>query len=364
MTDPKDGAPRRGPVLIDLDEDAAQPPRAPRTSPGGEQDTPGSANPGAEPLNPATAPAVPDTADGPYGPTAFQHAATLAARPRSALGRFFWAAFSALLGFVLSIAAWRFAADLMARAPLLGWIATALIGALLLALLGLALRELIALSRLRRIDTTRIAAEHALATGVLSDARAATAQVVSLYAAREDLRWGRDRFATRREDVFDAEGLLHLAEAELLAPLDKAALREVEGAARQVATVTAVVPLALADVATALTANLGMIRRIAEIYGGRSGTLGSWRLTRAVMAHLVATGAVAVGDDLIGSVAGGNILSKLSRRFGEGIVNGALTARVGVAAMEVCRPLPFHGTPRPSVVRVVQRALTGLFGRD
>ena len=70
--------------------------------------------------------------------------------------------------------------------------------------------------------------------------------------------------------------------------------REVEAAARQVATVTAIVPLALADLFTALTANLRMIRRIAEVYGGRAGTLGSWRLTRSVLTHLVATGAVAV----------------------------------------------------------------------
>jgi putative membrane protein len=91
--------------------------------------------------------------------------------------------------------------------------------------------------------------------------------------------------------------------------------------------------------------------------------LGGWRLTRAVLGHLVATGAVAVGDDLIGSVAGGGLLSKLSRRFGEGVVNGALTARVGVAAIEVCRPLPFHGQPAPRVTVLVRRALTGLFER-
>jgi CRP-like cAMP-binding protein len=85
----------------------------------------------------------------------------------------------------------------------------------------------------------------------------------------------------------------------------------------------------------------------------------SWRLTRAVLSHLVATGAVAVGDDLLGSVGGGHLLSKVSRRFGEGIVNGALTARVGIAAIEVCRPLPFHGQPRPTVTGTIQRALTG-----
>ena len=187
------------------------------------------------------------------------------------------------------------------------------------------------------------------------------AKTSRLYAGREDTRWGRDRLAERLPDQFDATGLFALAEAELLSPLDRAATLEIEAAARQVATVTAVVPLALADVVAALTANIRMIRRIAEIYGGRSGTLGSWRLARAVLTHLVATGAVAVGDDLIGSVAGGGVMSKISRRFGEGVVNGALTARVGVAALEVCRPLPFTRSRRPSVSGIVKRALTGLF---
>ena len=150
----------------------------------------------------------------------------------------------------------------------------------------------------------------------------------------------------------------------MLTPLDAMAEREVETAARQVATVTALVPLAFADVIAALTANIRMIRQIAQVYGGRSGTLGSWRLTRAVIAHLVATGAVAVGDDLMGSLGGGHILGKISRRFGEGLVNGALTARVGVAAMEVCRPLPFSEGKRPKVSRLVGRALTGLFEKE
>jgi putative membrane protein len=58
---------------------------------------------------------------------------------------------------------------------------------------------------------------------------------------------------------------------------------------------------------------------------------------------------VAVGDDLIGSVAGGGVLSKVSRRFGEGVINGMLTARIGIAALDLCRPLPFSDQSRPSV---------------
>ena len=82
---------------------------------------------------------------------------------------------------------------------------------------------------------------------------------------------------------------------------------------------------------------------------------------RSVATHLLATGIVSVGDDMIGSIAGGHVLARISRRFGEGMVNGALTARVGIAAMDVCRPLPFAALPRPKVSNVIGRALTGLF---
>jgi len=318
----------------------------------------------AAPADPATAPPVPETS-APPAPDgrAMQTVATLAGRRPSLLGRWFWALLLALLGTVVSIAAVEFVSGLLLTRPVLGYAVTGLMAVFLLVLLMICLREAAAFSRLGRIDKLRRAADAALNAGDLAQARAVATRLLSLYAGREDTRWGRDRLTEYVDEQFDADSVLGLAEAELLTPLDAAATREIEAAARQVATVTALVPLAFADVITALTANLRMIRRIAEIYGGRSGTLGSWRLARAVMAHLVATGAVAIGDDLISSVAGGSVLSKLSRRFGEGIVNGALTARVGVAAMDVCRPLPFVNAKRPSVTGLVKRALTGLFGQ-
>ena len=316
--------------------------------------------PGA--ATPASAPPVPD-ADLPE-PRAMQAAARIAARRGSRLGRLFWAMLAALLGLILSLAAYDFVTGLLLRNPVLGTLAGGLFAALALLLLLFALRELAALARLARVDAIQRAAGAALAAGDPAAARAVAERLTRLYAGRRDLALGRANLAARGAEMFDADGILGLAEAELLAPLDKAARREVEAASRTVAGVTALVPLAFADVAAALFANLRMIRRIAEIYGGRAGTLGSWRLLRAVMLHLLATGAMAVGDDLIGSLAGGGMLAKLSRRFGEGVVNGALTARVGIAATEVCRPLPFRALPRPRVTGILQRALTGLFEKQ
>jgi putative membrane protein len=316
---------------------------------------------GQPPADPALALPVPDGSV-PDRSTAMQQAAALAARPGSAIGSWFWGLAGAIFTFILSLAAWNYVTGLLASAPILGWVATVLFVAFLIVLTVIALRELAAFSRLSRLDAIQKAADRAVLTDDLAAAREVVAQLHRLYASRPDTAWGRERLTEREAEILDADGVLGLAETVLLAPLDLAASREVEAAARQVAVVTAVVPLAMADVVAALTSNLRMIRRIAEIYGGRSGTFGAWRLTRTVLTHLVATGAVAVGDDLIGSVAGGSVLSRISRRFGEGVVNGALTARVGVAAIEVCRPLPFRQSERPSVSGIVRRALSGLFG--
>ena len=344
------GRPRRG-VLFELD--AADVPLPP-------PDGTARPRPPAR-LDPASAPPVPDEEMAPPASgRAMQTVALLASRRGSRLAGWFWGTLGAVLAFAASVAAWIFVTELLAIYPLLGWVAAALLGAFVAVCLAIAVRELVALSRLKRIDALH---REVAAVTDLAGARRFAGRLSAFYAGRPDTRWGRDELAARLPDVFDVDGVVALAERSLLAPLDVAATREVETAARRVALVTAVVPLALADVAAALTSNLAMIRRIALIYGGRGGTLGSWRLARTVLTHLAATGAVAVGDDLIQSVAGGGVLAKLSRRFGEGIVNGALTARVGLAAMEVCRPLPFVHERAPRVTDVIGRALTGLFDR-
>lgn len=312
-------------------------------------------------IDPATAPPVPDDEIVPNASgRAMQTVALLATKQERGLAGWFFGLLGAVIAFAISVVTWTFVTNLIASNPLLGWVATALVGAFVGICVIIALREITALSRLKRIDGFH---REAAAVTDLTSARAFADRLAAFYAGRPDTRWGREELKSRAQDTFDADAMLALTERSLLAPLDTAATREVEAAARQVALVTAVVPLALADVVAALTSNLRMIRRIALIYGGRGGTLGSWRLAKTVLTHLAATGAVAVGDDLIHSVAGGGVLSKISRRFGEGIVNGALTARVGLAAMEVCRPIPFTHERPPRITGVVQRALTGLFGQ-
>jgi putative membrane protein len=46
-------------------------------------------------------------------------------------------------------------------------------------------------------------------------------------------------------------------------------------------------------------------------------------------------------------MVGHGLAAKLSQRLGEGMLNGLLTARLGLAAIDVTRPLPFAALPRP-----------------
>jgi putative membrane protein len=65
--------------------------------------------------------------------------------------------------------------------------------------------------------------------------------------------------------------------------------------------------------------------------------------------HLAVTGAVSLGDSVVQQMIGQGVAAKISARFGEGFVNGIMTTRFGIVAMEVARPMPFRARKRPSL---------------
>jgi putative membrane protein len=137
-----------------------------------------------------------------------------------------------------------------------------------------------------------------------------------------------------------------------MVPLDAAAQAQIAQAARRVSLVTAVSPRALIDVVFVLIACARLLRAIAGIYAGRPGTLGLIRLARQVLGHLVVTGGIAAGDAVLQQVVGHGLAARISAKLGEGVLNGLLTARIGLAALAVCRPLPFIEVPPPSLADV------------
>ena len=135
----------------------------------------------------------------------------------------------------------------------------------------------------------------------------------------------------------------------MMGPLDLKARSLILNASKRVSVVTAVSPRAAVDLVYVLYESVRLVRNMAELYGGRPGSLGMFRLMRDVLAHLAVTGSIAVGDGLVQQVLGHGLASKLSARFGEGVINGLMTARIGIAAMDLCRPMPFEALKRPGI---------------
>ena len=265
----------------------------------------------------------------------------------------------------LSLVAWlaRFVSAALARDD---WIGTATLALLLVgafAALMIVLRELVGFARVARLGRLKTEVAAAIAEGDRNAERKAAQRVAALYAGRPAQAWGVRRFHEHARDVHDPGELLALLEREVMLPLDGEARRLVTRAAKRVATVTALSPMALIAVVYVLIENLRLLRALASLYGARPGLAGLARLARLVFVHVVATGGVAMTDDLLGQFLGQDLLRRLSRRLGEGAFNGALTARIGVTALDVIRPVPFRTSKPPRIRDVLAEALKPLVSR-
>jgi putative membrane protein len=255
-------------------------------------------------------------------------------------------AIGGLVSLAIGLAVDALVRGLFERSPILGWIALGLAAIAVVALIALAGRETIALIRLRRIAQIHAQAVKAAAGDDRTEALAVIQELVGIYRRRAETARARAELARHRNEIIDGRDLIGLAETQLLLPFDETAKRMIMGSAKRVAVVTAISPRAVVDLVFVGAEVLRLIRRIATLYGGRPGTFGFLKLARATVTHLAVTGGMAAGDSIVQQILGHGIAARVSARLGEGVVNGLLTARVGIAAVEVCRPLPFiAGTP-------------------
>ena len=291
-----------------------------------------------------------------------------AAESRRAAKRLPWAAMFwvsagglVLLAIILGIV--NLIDELMSRAAWLGSLGTALAAVAAIALFAIVAREVAGLAKLAAIDRLRARAGAILVGDDRAAGRALGRDLIALTRRTPQLARARARLESHLGDIIDGADLVRLAERELMAPLDAEARRLVGAAAKRVSVVTAVSPRAAIDMLFVLVTALGLMRRLALLYGGRPGTLALLRLMRQAITHLALTGGMAASDSLIQQVIGHGLAAKLSARLGEGVLNGLLTARLGLAAISAVRPLPFAALRQPSLNELASALLRGSEGR-
>jgi putative membrane protein len=276
----------------------------------------------------------------------------------------FWIGVFGLAVLATGLAVVNLIEDLASRAAWLGGAGIVLAAVAGVAALAIIAREAIGLARLGAIESLHARAVAILASDEHAAGRALVRDLLSLTKRMPRLARARARLQGHLDDIIDGGDLIRLAERELMAPLDDEARRLVGAAARRVSVVTAVSPRAAIDVFFVLITGLGLVRKLALLYGGRPGTIGLIALMRHAVSHLALTGGMAASDSLIQQMIGHGLAAKLSARLGEGVLNGLLTARLGLAAIDVTRPLPFTALPRPVLADLAKDLLRKRDGEE
>lgn len=301
-------------------------------------------------FEPAVVHNVPDSIEPIVDEAATPQTAEVASRRRGRLlARLAWTTGGILVSLAAALAADQLIRDLFAQSTWLGWAGLGVLALFVLAVAALLTREALALRRLKSLDRLRHEAAEVLQSDRREAGKAVLARLNDIYYARADLARAREQLDVNARELFDGGDLVRLCERTLMAPLDARARALTAASARRVALVTTVSPRALVDIAFVIYESAKLGRDIALLYGARPGLFGTWRLLGAILAHLAVTGGLVLTDGVVEQLVGQGLAAKLSARLGEGIVNGLMTVRVGIAAMRVVRPLPFETQRQPMV---------------
>lgn len=139
----------------------------------------------------------------------------------------------------------------------------------------------------------------------------------------------------------DAE-ILDMYDSMVVSQQDKLATKVVSQHATESAALVAVSPLAAADMLLVAWRNFKMIDNLSKVYGVELGYASRIKLLRAVFVNMAAAGASELAIDAGMDLMSMDLAGKVSARAGQGLGVGILTARLGLKAMALLRPLPWY----------------------
>ena len=161
-------------------------------------------------------------------------------------------------------------------------------------------------------------------------------------------------------DVHSAREVTYLFSKNVLQSFDKQAKNLISKNAAEAAVIVAISPLALVDMFFIAWRNISLINKIAKLYGIELGYISRLRLLRMVFLNAAFAGASELVHEIGMEWLSQDLTAKLSARAAQGIGVGLLTARLGIKAMEFCRPLAFQADEKPRLTNIHKELLTTL----
>jgi putative membrane protein len=267
---------------------------------------------------------------------------------------------AALISGVIVIDAALWLSDLFERSAWLGVVGTLLIGGVSVALAGFIGGEYRNLMRLRTAQSIREQGYHLAEASNRFEGHGFMSDLVRLTASSRAGRVLCEHYRDAIADTHDDREAMQLFERIVLRPLDEIAYAAVRRAARDTAIGASVSPVAGVDALIVLWRSMRMVREVAEVYGLRPTRLSVLALIRRMFVTATFAVTADVVGDVLGAHVGGRLAGLVSGKLAEGVFAGVRTARLGLLAIEQCRPLPFAADDRPNLRQLVAQSLGSL----
>jgi putative membrane protein len=143
--------------------------------------------------------------------------------------------------------------------------------------------------------------------------------------------------------------VLSLFELKVLGPIDKMALNKITSNASAAGVMIAVSPFAMLDMLIVLWRNIKMINQLSSLYGVRLGYWGRVALIKQIFRSMLYAGAAEILSDAGNYALGVGLTGKISTRVAQGLGAGVLTSRIGLKALNECRPMPWLSAAKPGL---------------
>ncbi len=222
----------------------------------------------------------------------------------------------------------------------IGLIALTLVSIIVVSFVVFIFREWRLLIKTRQFNQIKDDVKLARDTDDINIARGAVRKLLKLYENRPNLMANRKKIEEHLDQILDGKDLIEFTEENLLNLLDKQARELILATSLRVALGTAISPKAFIDIFIIVGENIRLIRKLAELYGISPGKIGMYRLLKEVAIASTVAGAIETGGTFLTEILGVGVLTKLTRKAGEGVANGTLTIRIGLAVVDICRPCP------------------------
>jgi putative membrane protein len=142
---------------------------------------------------------------------------------------------------------------------------------------------------------------------------------------------------------------LDLLSTTVLATFDRRAEAIVRRAATRAFAINAISPTALTDALFFAATSIRMVREIAACYGHRPTAAATVHLLRRLMLEAGKLGAIDLAAATFTQHIAGAVVERVATSAAESMYAAQRTARLGLATMQLCRPIPFRPQEIPGI---------------